>query len=91
MQHFLTNFCQKVTGKTKASPWHPVNSGILQGSVLGPVLFTIYMNDLPETANPGTELCMYASDSKIFWEINSELDTLQFQDNLNNVFYWTQT
>jgi len=57
-----------------------VLSGIPQGSVLGPILFVIYINDLPDITNSTTYL--FADDTKIINEIRSVRDALLLQDDI---------
>ena len=58
----------KVNGKL--SKKCQVLSGVRQGSVLGPLLFVIYINDLPEVTN--SEMFLFADDTKLVEEINKK-------------------
>ena len=61
---FLSGRRQKVLVNGKASSWTAVISGIPQGSVLGPVLFVLFINDLPETVD--SEVFLFADDTKLY-------------------------
>ena len=65
-----------------------VLSGIPQGNVLGPILFVIYINDLPEVVKCGTYL--FADDTKIFRQITTKEDALQLQSDINSLEQWSQ-
>ena len=73
---------QKVIVNGNESSNRLVTSGIPQGSVLGPILFVIYINDLPECVEANTYL--FADDTKVFREIKTEEDRKHLQDDLDN-------
>jgi len=52
LSNFLSNRLQKVTINGCLSEWTNVQSGVPQGSVLGPLLFILYVNDIPDLINP---------------------------------------
>ena len=68
----------------------PVLSGVPQGSILGPLLFLLYINDLPSCLKSSI-MYMFADDSKCMHVINSFNDTIKFQDDLNTIYQWSQT
>ena len=64
IKEFLSNRRQRVRVNDSISSWKPVISGIPQGSILGPILFTLYVNDIP--AQLQSIISMYADDTKLF-------------------------
>ena len=86
---FLSNRKQKVTVNGRESGWRDVLSGIPQGSVLGPLLFVIYINDLPDILD--SEAFLFADDTKIFKIINDQNDSDQLQNDLDKVTLWSDT
>ena len=66
----------------------PVKSGVPQGTVLGPLLFLIYINDIDEDLTPGTKLRLFADDSFLYRQIKSKNDSLILQRDLNTLQQW---
>lgn len=89
VENFLNNRTQKVIVNGTESKCHHVTSGIPQGSVLGPILFVIYINDMPEMVESSTYL--FADDTKIFREIREEKDEKMLQADLDNLQSWSDT
>ena len=83
IEDFLKNRTQKVMVNGAGSEWENVTSGIPQGSVLGPILFVIYINDLPDTVESDSYLL--ADDTKIFRIIKGEDDKEILQDDLTKL------
>jgi len=83
---FLCNRNQRVILNGEHSSCFNVLSGIPQGSILGPLLFLIYINDLPELCaaeDPSSEI--YADDSKIYKVIHNRSDEEKLQSVINLV------
>lgn len=65
----------------------PVLSGVPQGSLLGPLLFNIYINDMVFVIRH-SKILLFADDAKIYKEITSEFDCISLQADLNSVLLW---
>ena len=78
----MLNRKQRVRVKETFSKWVPVWSGIPQESLLGPILFIIYINDLVERCNNGSEIYLYADDAKLFSYVKCEEDSFRLQDSV---------
>lgn len=84
---FLSDRKQLVKVNGAMSSMDPVVSGIPQGSVLGPLLFVVYINDLPEKVI--SDIFLFADDTKIVNEINSINDSLIVQNDINELEKWS--
>ena len=84
---YLFNRKHQVIVNGESSKWAPVTSGIPQGSVLGPLLFTIYINDLPKETKSPTFL--FADDTKLFQRMKDATDQEVLQDDLNKLKAWS--
>ena len=87
VQAFLTDRIQQVHVNEAHSVWANVTSGIPQGSVLGPILFVLYINDLPSTIN--SNVYMFADDTKIFNNIKSPEYQVVLQKDLDILAKWS--
>ena len=74
IESFLTGRQQYVTVKGRSSEWKDVLSGVPQGSVLGPLLFLLYVNDFPNIIK--SILKLFADDAKIY-QTTDKCDILQ--------------
>ena len=85
---FLTGRKQRVVIGNEKSNWAPVTSGIPQGSVLGPILFVIYINDLPDAIDNIVQI--FADDTKIYSRIRALRDNIILQNDLDKVREWSR-
>lgn len=86
---FLSDRVQQVVVNGEESSWRNVTSGIPQGSVLGPLLFVIFINDLPDLIE--SELYLFADDTKVFSTNRSIADVEQLQRDLDTLEDWSNT
>ncbi|MCP4487795.1 MAG: hypothetical protein GY820_10830 [Gammaproteobacteria bacterium] len=83
---FLSHRFQRVKLGSNYSSWLPVISGVPQGSVLGPLLFLLYINDLPDIVHPGVSVKLFADDLKLY-ALSSALPALH--SSLRDLECWT--
>ena len=83
---WLSGRSQKVVLDGQASDPVPVLSGVRQGSVLGPVLFLIFINHLPDNIRSSVRL--FADDCGLYRNINSPKDCEILQEDLNSLARW---
>ena len=67
-----------------------VLSGIPQGSILGPPLFVLFINDMYENINKDTNIALFADDTKIWRDIKSEADCEILQKDINTLTTWSR-
>ena len=85
---FLTERKQLVSMDGAMSDPAPVLSGVPQGTVLGPLLFLIYINDLPEYVSEGTSVRLFADDSAMYRKIQSQRDHEILQKDIKALEKW---
>ena len=88
---FLTGRTQKVVVDGTFSKAAAVESGVPQGTVMGPLLFSIYINDLPDCLSPGTRVRLFADDCLIYRSVHSVEDQLILQKDIDSLLVWADT
>ena len=87
LQSFLSNRYQRVKISGQTSDRLPILAGVPQGSILGPVLFMIYINDLPDGLESVAKL--FADDTSLFSEVyDSNLSARQLSNDLQKIAVW---
>ena len=86
---FLCDREQRVVVGGCASEWSPVTSGVIQGSVLGPLLFVLFVDDLPDLLSTfGVDCLLFADDSKIYKQVHTVRDCVQLQQAADSLSVW---
>ena len=85
---FLSNRRQRVVIGDNSSEWVEVTSSVPQGSVPGPLLITIFINDLPE--NIKNQCKLYADECKLIGVIENEGDLEQIQGDIDKLQLWAK-
>ena len=88
IEQWLTDRRQRVVVYGEVSNWKSVLSGVPQGSVLGPLLFLIYINDLDD--NIISNVLKFADDAKVFRKVNTNGDKQHLQNDLDRLVKWSE-
>ena len=88
IENFLTGRTQQVLLDGTKSTTAPVESGVPQGSVLGPLLFLLYINDLPEAISAESTARLFADDCALYRNIKNEDDARCLQEDLVRLQKW---
>ena len=86
IKEFLAGRTQKVVLDGEESPSSPVISGVPQGSVLGPILFLVFINDLPDSIKSTVRL--FADDTIAYRVVASNEDCARLQKDLDEMVEW---
>lgn len=86
IKSFLSQRNQFVYANDSSSALAPVTSGVPQGTVLGPLLFLIYINDLPLQVS--LSMCLFADDCVVYRKIASPSDSAALQSDLDSINEW---
>ncbi|CAB3991977.1 Hypothetical predicted protein, partial [Paramuricea clavata] len=88
-QNYLSGRFQPVTVHGATSTSLPITSGVPQGSLLGPFLFSVYINDLPNNISTSTGVGLFADDTKLYRCVQNPCDALVLQDDIQGLLCWS--
>ena len=88
IEQWLTDRIQRVVVDGEVSSWKPVLSGVPQRSVLGPILFLVYLNDLEDGVTG--KILKFADDTKLFRKVKEIGDKQNLQEDIDKLVKWSE-
>jgi len=85
----LPYWVQRVVIDGKNSEWLPITSGVPQGSLLGPALFVLFINDMPSAVSQCSTMALFDNNTKFFHTIRSASNCVRFQGDFDNLVEWS--
>ena len=87
---YLSDRKQRVVLPSTVSEWTFIRVGVSQGSILGPLLFLVYINDI--VRNIGSNIRLFADDTSLFIIVDNPVTTADsFNTDLNKISQWAAT
>lgn len=86
---YLSDRHQRVILDGTSSDWLPATSSVPQGSILGPLLFLVYVNDMPNYLQAGSDIALFADDTKLFRPVVSVSSYHSLQLDLECLQKWS--
>ncbi len=86
-ESFLTGRKQRVLVNGSESAWVDVISGVPQGSVLGPLYFVLFINDMPQVVD--NYIALFADDAKLFSVVGNDEDQKKLQEDIDKLQEWS--
>ena len=90
LRSYLANRRHRTVIDGFASDWRYVPSGVPQGSIIGPLLFLIFINDIADDISTDTSISLYADDAKCYRKLLDPVDQAILQSDLNTVVDWSE-
>ena len=88
IEKWLTHRRQRAIVDGEVSNWKSVLSGVPQGSVSGPMLFLIHINDLEDAIS--SKVLKFVDDTKVFRNVTNDTDKQSLQDDLDKLVKWSE-
>ena len=85
---YLKDRTQRVVLENNYSTFKPVHSGVPQGSILGPLLFLLFINDIADDIGTETRISQCADDTKLWRVMNNESDCEILQSDIDKLNNW---
>ena len=89
IKEYLEGRQQRVMVNGVLSDLCTVKSGVPQGSILGPLLFVLFIDNMQNCVSSGTKIALYADDTKIWRHIDSPKDHCILQNDINALYQWS--
>ncbi|KAK3097835.1 hypothetical protein FSP39_013615 [Pinctada imbricata] len=87
--NYLSNRKQRVVINGVASDWGEINAGVPQGSILGPILFLVYINDI--VCEISTNIRLFADDTSLYIIVDNPIDSAELLNNdLDKIHTWSR-
>ena len=89
LENYLCNRQQRVVIKGQTSEWGEISAGVPQGSVMGPLMFLIYINDLVTSVSNDINIKLFADDTLLYFAGNDHnISSKLLNDNLKKIQKW---